>query len=92
MTELCSISKGDRHLGEISEKGRRWGVPVGMLKWMRKASLMLAQRPKGERVGQGHAWRKNNPGKGTSLCKDPEVEGCLACANTNVEISVVGSE
>lgn len=53
---------------------------------------MLVQRSKDERMGQGCAWRKNNLGKGTSLCKGPEVGGCLACVSTSVEISVVGSE
>lgn len=52
----------------------------------------VSAKTKDERVGQGCAWRKNNLGKGTSLCKGPEVGGCLACVSTSVEISVVGSE
>lgn len=30
MIELCGISKGDKHHGEINEKGKE-GVPIGIL-------------------------------------------------------------
>ena len=75
----------------MKRRGKR-GVPVGILNKAWKASLALAQKPKGVKgMGQGHVWRKNNPGKGIGLCKGPEVGGCLACVR-NSEISVAGLE
>lgn len=40
-------------MGKSMKREERWRIPVGMLKWVGKASLMLAQKPKGERVARG---------------------------------------
>lgn len=78
------------------KRRRRQEVPVGILsKVDGKAppTLTLTQRRKGgERVGQGHIWRKNNLGKRTSQCKVPKVGACWACMRNSEDISVVGSE
>ena len=55
--------------------------------------VTFEQRPRGdEEVSHVDTQGKNFLGRGTSMCKVPEVNMCLACLKKRKEVLVAGTE